>query len=376
MITALYIHIPYCKSKCAYCDFLSFSGEDEAHQTRYIDYLCREIALAAQNYRLTPETVYIGGGTPSVLSAENLEKLLTAVRANISLPLDYEFTVEANPESLSAAKAALFSDYGVNRISLGAQSMDEKFLNLLGRAHSLADIEQAVNNLRAAGINNINLDLMYALPSQSLSDWQNTLEKAVSLTPTHLSAYQLVIEDGTYLAKLLREGKIEAAEEDTAADMLELTRTFLPKYGYHGYELSNHAKEGFHSRHNCAYWLQEDYLGLGLGATSFIDGAFITRPQKMGDYYRALNENKLPGVREELKKNDLMSQFVFMGLRLDEGVSRARFQERFGADIAQIYPHAVAKACESGLAELNETHFSLTKQGKFLANEVMLEFLD
>lgn len=376
MITALYIHIPYCKSKCAYCDFLSFGGEDEAHQTRYIDYLCREIALAAQNYRLTPETVYIGGGTPSVLSAENLEKLLTAVRANISLPLDYEFTVEANPESLSAAKAALFSDYGVNRISLGAQSMDEKFLNLLGRAHSLADIEQAVNNLRAAGINNINLDLMYALPSQSLSDWQNTLEKAVSLTPTHLSAYQLVIEDGTYLAKLLREGKIEAAEEDTAADMLELTRTFLPKYGYHGYELSNHAKEGFHSRHNCAYWLQEDYLGLGLGSTSFIDGAFITRPQKMGDYYRALNENKLPGVREELKKNDLMSQFVFMGLRLDEGVSRARFQERFGADIAQIYPHAVAKACESGLAELNETHFSLTKQGKFLANEVMLEFLD
>ena len=234
MITALYIHIPYCKSKCAYCDFLSFGGEDEAHQTRYIDYLCREIALAAQNYRLTPETVYIGGGTPSVLSAENLEKLLTAVRANISLPLDYEFTVEANPESLSAAKAALFSDYGVNRISLGAQSMDEKFLNLLGRAHSLADIEQAVNNLRAAGINNINLDLMYALPSQSLSDWQNTLEKAVRLTPTHLSAYQLVIEDGTYLAKLLREGKIEAAEEDTAADMLELTRTFLPKYGYHG----------------------------------------------------------------------------------------------------------------------------------------------
>ena len=355
---------------------MSFGGEDEAHQTRYIDYLCREIALAAQNYRLTPETVYIGGGTPSVLSAENLEKLLTAVRANISLPLDYEFTVEANPESLSAAKAALFSDYGVNRISLGAQSMDEKFLNLLGRAHSLADIEQAVNNLRAAGINNINLDLMYALPSQSLSDWQNTLEKAVSLTPTHLSAYQLVIEDGTYLAKLLREGKIEAAEEDTAADMLELTRTFLPKYGYHGYELSNHAKEGFHSRHNCAYWLQEDYLGLGLGATSFIDGAFITRPQKMGDYYRALNENKLPGVREELKKNDLMSQFVFMGLRLDEGVSRARFQERFSADIAQIYPYAVAKACESGLAELNETHFSLTKQGKFLANEVMLEFLD
>ena len=376
MITALYIHIPYCKSKCAYCDFLSFGGEDEAHQTRYIDYLCREIALAAQNYRLTPETVYIGGGTPSVLSAENLEKLLTAVRANISLPLDYEFTVEANPESLSAAKAALFSDYGVNRLSLGAQSTDEKFLNLLGRAHSLADIEQAVNNLRAAGINNINLDLMYALPSQSLSDWQNTLEKAVSLTPTHLSAYQLVIEDGTYLAKLLREGKIEAAEEDTAADMLELTRTFLPKYGYHGYELSNYAKEGFHSRHNCAYWLQEDYLGLGLGATSFIDGAFITRPQKIGDYYRALNDNKLPGVREELKKNDLMSQFVFMGLRLDEGVSRARFQERFGADIAQIYPYAVAKACESGLAELNETHFSLTKQGKFLANEVMLEFLD
>ena len=376
MITALYIHIPYCKSKCAYCDFLSFGGEDEAHQTRYIDYLCREIALAAQNYRLTPETVYIGGGTPSVLSAENLEKLLTAVRANISLPLDYEFTVEANPESLSAAKAALFSDYGVNRISLGAQSMDEKFLNLLGRAHSLADIEQAVNNLRAAGINNINLDLMYALPSQSLSDWQNTLEKAVSLTPTHLSAYQLVIEDGTYLAKLLREGKIEAAEEDTAADMLELTRTFLPKYCYQGYHLPNHAKEGFPSRHTCAYWLQDDYLGLGLGATSFIDGAFITRPQKMGDYYRALNENKLPGVREELKKNDLMSQFVFMGLRLDEGVSRARFQERFGADIAQIYPHAVAKACESGLAELNETHFSLTKQGKFLANEVMLEFLD
>lgn len=376
MIKALYIHIPYCKSKCTYCDFLSFGGEDAAHQARYINYLCREIALAAQYYSLTPDTVYIGGGTPSILSEKSLEQLLGAIKREITLAEDYEFTVEANPESLSLTKAKLLAAYGVNRVSLGAQSMDEHFLKLLGRAHTLADIERAVNNLRTVSINNINLDLMYALPGQNIANWQETLKRAVNLAPTHLSAYQLVIEEGTYLAKLLRKGKIKTADDDTAADMLEFTRQFLPAYDYHGYELSNYAKAGFRSRHNCAYWLQEDYLGLGLGATSFIDGAFITRPSQMNDYYRALNENKLPGVREELSTAELMSQFIFMGLRLDEGVSLERFHKRFGREIAEIYSEALAKSCRNGLAELNKTHFRLTEHGKFLASEVMLDFLD
>lgn len=374
MIKALYVHIPYCKRKCSYCDFLSFGGEDEAHQARYVDYLCREIALAQEKYRLSLTSIYIGGGTPGILSKACLKQLLETLQ-KIPLAEDYEFTVEANPESLSLTKAKLLVAHGVNRVSLGAQSLDEKFLKILGRAHTAKDVETAVDSLRSAGIENINLDLMYALPSQSLADWQKTLQAAVALEPAHLSAYQLQIEEGTYLAKLVREGKILPADEDTAADMLELTRAYLPLHGYHGYELSNYAKDGFHSRHNCVYWRQEDYLGLGLGATSFIDGAFVVRPQQMSEYYQALAENKLPERYEELSPDELMGQFIFMGLRLDEGVSLSRFRERFGRDLTEIFVAPVAKACRNGLAELNETHFRLTEQGKFLANEVMCEFL-
>ncbi len=375
MITALYIHIPYCKSKCYYCDFLSFGGEDYTHQDRYIDYLCREIELAREKYELSLRSIYIGGGTPSILTTQSLKKLLSTLQ-KIAPHGELEFSCEANPESLTAEKADILAYYGVNRLSLGVQSLDEKFLRLLGRVHTIHDVENAVNFAHQSGISNINLDLMYNLPTQSLTDWQNTLTQAINFKPTHLSAYQLQIEEGTYLAKLVREQKIIPPDEDIAADMLHYTREFLPKYGYIGYELSNYAQEGFASKHNQAYWLQEDYLGLGLGATSFLDGAFIVRPTSIADYYRAIDNHNLSYDTEKLSRTDLISQFIFMGLRLHTGIELTRFKERFGEDLPALYPQAIAKACQNGLAELTATHFRLTEKGKFLANEVMIDFLD
>lgn len=375
MITALYIHIPYCKSKCYYCDFLSFGGEDQAHQAHYIDYLCREIELAREKYELSLQSIYIGGGTPSILDTKSLQQLLSTLQ-KIAPQNEFEFTFEANPESLTAEKVAILAYYGVNRLSLGVQSLDEKFLRLLGRVHTIHDVENAVNFAHQAGISNINLDLMYNLPTQTLIDWQNTLAQAIGFKPIHLSAYQLQIEEGTYLAKLVREQKIIPPDDNLAADMLYYTREFLPKHGYMGYELSNYAKKGYASKHNKAYWLQDDYLGLGLGATSFIEGAFIVRPNSMADYYQALNKGELPGEPEILSRADLISQFIFMGLRLHTGIELNRFKERFGEDLTILYPEAIAKACQNGLAELTNTHFRLSERGKFLANEVMIDFLD
>ena len=379
MIKAIYIHIPYCALKCHYCDFLSFGCEDEAHMNRYIDYLCREITLAKEHYSLVEaDTVYLGGGTPSILPAKALQKLLhTIEREILAKGKIAEYTFEANPESLNAEKIALLAHLGVNRLSLGVQSTADEFLKLLGRRHNFKQVQEAVQTLRQEGFGNINLDLMYALPQQSLKQWQETLKTALELAPEHLSAYQLQIEDGTYLAKLQREGKIAAIDDDLAAEMLAYSSEYLPENGYERYELSNYAKDGFQSKHNRHYWHLDDYLGLGLGATSLVDGEHLLRPREISAYYQALDEGRLPnGNKEILSLYEQMEEYILMNLRLKEGIALNDFAERFGCSFKQTYAQAIAKTIGLGLSEIDEQYFRLTEKGKFLANIVMLEFLD
>ena len=379
MIKAIYIHIPYCALKCHYCDFLSFGCEDTAHMNRYIDYLCREIALSKEQYSLAEaDTIYIGGGTPSILPNEALKKLLLTIDREILAGGQIaEYTFEANPESLSAEKIAILARFGVNRLSLGVQSTDDEYLKLLGRRHNFKQVQEAVKTLRQEGFRNISLDLMYALPGQSLKHWQETLQKAAELAPEHLSAYQLQIEDGTYLAKLQREGKISNTDDDLAAEMLAFSSEYLPKQGYERYELSNYGKAGFHSKHNQHYWHLDEYLGLGLGATSFIDGAHLVRPREMMEYYQALDNWRLPvGDKEILNLHDQMEEYILMNLRLKEGIALKEFAKRFGCSFSQTYAQAIAKTTGLGLSEMDEQYFRLTEKGKFLANVVMLEFLD
>ena len=379
MIKAIYIHIPYCTLKCHYCDFLSFGREDEAHMKRYIDYLCREIALAKEQYPLNEaDTIYIGGGTPSILPNDALKKLLLTIDREILVTGKIaEYTFEANPESLSAEKIDLLAHFGVNRLSLGVQSCDDEYLKLLGRRHSFKQVQEAVKILRQKGFQNISLDLMYALPGQNLKQWQETLKKAVELAPNHLSAYQLQIEDGTYLAKMQREGKIPPTDDDLAAEMLAFSSEYLPQQGYERYELSNYAKEGYASKHNRHYWHLDDYLGLGLGATSLVDGSHLVRPREINAYYQALDKGRLPiGNKEILSKQERMEEYILMNLRLKEGIALNDFAKRFGCSFAQTYAQAIAKTISLSLSEMDEQYFRLTEKGKFLANIVMLEFLD
>lgn len=379
MIKAIYIHIPYCALKCHYCDFLSFGREDEAHMKRYIDYLCREIKLAKEKYAFNEaDTVYIGGGTPSILPYEALKALFMTIEREILAPGKIaEYTFEANPESLSAEKIELLAAFGVNRLSLGVQSSDDEYLKLLGRGHNFKQAEEAIKLLRRKGLRNISIDLMYALPQESLQHWQETLKRAVDLAPEHLSAYQLQIEEGTYLAKLQKEGRIVPADEDTAAEMLFFSSEYLPENGYERYELSNYAKTGFRSQHNSHYWHLDDYLGLGLGATSLVDGEHLVRPRKIKDYYQALDDGLLPvGARETLSLREQMEEYILMNLRLKEGLSLRDFAARFGCSFSQTYAQAIAKTAGLALSETDGEYFRLTEKGKFLANVVMLEFLN
>lgn len=366
----LYIHIPFCVRKCAYCDFLSAPGSEEA-KASYTKALLREIE-AVKTEKREVSSIFVGGGTPSALSPSLMGDIFEKIHESFSVAQDAEITIEANPGTLSKEKLFLYKNAGINRLSLGLQSPEEAELKSLGRIHTYEEFLESFSLAREAGFQNINVDLMCALPDQTYEGWIRNLRTVAALHPEHISAYSLIIEEGTPFAKR----KLNLPDEDTEYRMYEDTAGILAEYGYEQYEISNYAKKGFVCRHNIGYWTRKEYLGLGLGAASLWGNQ---RFSNTSDFSAYLKESGSPETirenREILSLEDEMSEFMFLGLRMTEGVSKAEFLESFGTPIESVYGKVLDKYKNMGLLEEKEGRIFLTRAGIHVSNGVMAEFL-
>lgn len=362
----IYIHIPFCISKCNYCDFASFPKQMDM-QNEYTDALIEEIK---QRKGIAADTVYIGGGTPSVLSMSNTERLLSAICENINLTSDVEFTIEVNPATIDSPKADMYRKYGVNRISMGAQSFNDAQLRTLGRIHSAEDTVNTFRLLRECGFNNINLDLMYALPNQSTDSLKYSIERMVSLNPEHISCYGLKFEEGTPFFESLKSGKITECDEDTFADMYDIIRETLSENGYEHYEISNFCKPDMESRHNMKYWQDKDYIGFGLSASSKEGNRRYTHTFDISEYINsnAYSEDYTMDLEEQ------MQEFVILSLRvIKNGVDKAKFLKKFNVSFDDVFKEQIAKTAPYTINTRNS--FKLSDKALLVSNSIMCEFM-
>ncbi len=369
---SLYIHIPFCKQKCFYCDFPSYASIDYLRED-YVDALCKEIEEKASKYII--KSIFIGGGTPSYLDTKEISKILSSIK-KLDLIEGMEFTMECNPGALLEEKLRAMLDGGVNRISMGLQAVQNSLLKDIGRIHSFKQFEENFNLARKVGFKNINVDLMFGLPNQKVDEWKESLEVIANLNPEHISAYSLIIEEGTAFYKLWEKDKLILPSEDEERTMYEITKSILDKFGYHQYEISNYSKEGFECYHNKVYWKCEEYLGVGSASTSFIDGKRIKNIESVKKYIDKINSGE--EVVEDITINtleDSMEEFVFMGLRMLSGISISEFNKRFGVNIESIYKDVIDKNINKKLLVLENDKLKLTEKGIELSNSVMSDFI-
>ena len=360
--TSLYIHIPFCARKCAYCDFASYAGR-EGDFARYLAGLEQEMLAAARRYgRLIVPTIYIGGGTPSILKSDALVHLIAMARALFEVESDAEVTVEANPGTLNPAMLRELRAAGVNRLSMGMQAAQPHLLGLLGRIHNQADVEQSVQWARAAGFDNLSLDLMYALPGQTMADWVDTLKAAMALRPDHLSCYSLILEPGTPLALQVASGALETPDEDATLAMQHAAARILARRGYARYEISNYALPGHTCRHNEIYWTRGDYLGLGLSAHSLMNGERFANTDALDDYLSGVREIS----REIITAEAAREEAIMLGTRTARGIAPALVA---GQD------QALARLTALGLIERTAGRLGLTDKGLDVHNAVVLELV-
>lgn len=376
MITSLYLHIPFCAAKCSYCSFNSYSGLDGLHE-RYVDSLCGEIVQCASAAQLEPlRTVFLGGGTPTLLSGHLLRKILTGCSSHFVIAPDAEISIEANPGTVDAEKFAVLQDSGVTRLSLGVQSFIDQELKRIGRIHSADEAIRAVEMAREAGFENVSLDLMYGLPQQSPESWQYSLETALSLAPQHLSLYQLTVEEGTPLAALVENGTMELPDEDEVAAMDSITEELTAAAGLQQYEISNYARAGYQCRHNICYWENGEYFGLGAGAVSCQAGQRLRKMASPTEYCNRMEAGKPVIVEEEsLDSEASFRETVIMGLRMNQGVSLERLNTRYDIHLEQYYGAILQKLMSEKLLEQTGGYLRLTAQGRIFANRVMAELV-
>jgi oxygen-independent coproporphyrinogen-3 oxidase len=384
---ALYVHIPYCLAKCPYCDFNSYAARVWPEDA-YADALLAELAHATREGvfpRGTATSIFFGGGTPSLFAARTIARLLDGAARELTLAGDVEITLEANPGTVDEERLAGFVAAGVNRLSFGIQSFRPELLLALGRRHSVKDSLRALHAARAAGVRNLSLDLIYAVPGQSLDDCAADLARAVEIAPEHVSAYNLTYEKGTALYRDLQEGRVDPAPEELEVAMFHLVRDRLARRGYAQYEISNYAQHGREARHNQAYWRGTPYLGLGAGAHSFVprdasaegSTSYGTRWDTLRDPNRYMEAIRATGFaiasREELTRAQAMGEACWLGLRERRGVDLDCFAARFATPLRDAFPH-VEQLLADGLVEWHERHLRLTTQGLLVADSVFASF--
>lgn len=368
---ALYIHIPFCKQICFYCDFPKKIGKDKEIDA-YLDALYKELTMHELNKEFN--TVYIGGGTPSLLSLRQLEKLNKIIKL-IPLAKEYEFTIECNPEQITLEKIQYYKKIGINRISLGVQTFNDKLLKLLNRSHKKDDIFQAIEIMKNNGFHNISIDLMFGLPFQTFADVKEDLRLFKALNIPHLSYYSLILEDKTVFSNMLDKGLITLVDNELEAKMYDYIIKEMKNMGYIHYEISNFAKTGFESKHNLKYWLNKDYLAIGMGASSNYHNTRYYNVNHVNHYIALINENKLPiKDKDNIDNNEKIKETILIGLRLIEGINITDINQRFKINILELFSEEIAYLQRKGLIEI-DSHIKLTYNGLFYGNEVFQMFI-
>lgn len=367
---ALYIHIPFCMRKCLYCDFYSFPS-DEYLMDEYINSLCIEIKRF-KNIKV--KSIFIGGGTPTYLNVNELDVLANAIL--MLNAQDAEFTMECNPGTLSIEKINIIKKMGVNRLSIGLQAWQDRMLKKLGRIHSKDDFIKSYDMARSAGITNINVDIMFGLPDQTLNDWEETIDNVLQLKPQHISCYSLIIEQGTPFYELYKKKELNVPDEDTERQMYALGVEKLKKKGYMQYEISNFSLKGYECRHNLVYWSLQPYIGLGAGAYSYVNNLRFRNTKDIEEYITCMNNNAecIKDIHENSKKDD-MEEYVFLGLRKISGISISEFYSRFKENIFDIYGDVIQKYLNTRHLAINGDRMFLTYKGIEISNYIMSDFI-
>ncbi len=393
---SLYIHIPFCIRKCLYCDFLSFPCSSDGLKNKYIDALCNEIELTEVEDRLVG-SIFIGGGTPTTLDPDQIGRILDKIREKFTLSIAIEITLECNPGTTSPENLIQLYRIGINRLSIGLQSSIDSELEALGRIHKYSDFVNTFKWAREAGFENINVDLMSALPGQSLENYKNTLTNVVKMNPEHVSAYSLIVEENTVFGGIYGDDKsvieklddgilakyknLPLPDEDTEREMYYLTEEVLTEAGFHRYEISNYAKDGYECKHNKVYWTGGDYISFGIGASSYVKGVRYNNISNVNAYINEWNQGSRPRKDNiycditPLSDQDMMEEYMFVGLRLMEGISISGFYDKFGVAMRDVYGHVLEKLVSEGLIIVEEDILKLSKRGIDVSNLVLCEFL-
>ena len=366
--TGLYIHIPFCIKKCKYCDFVSFVDKADFFD-EYIDKILKE-AKEYKNFKI--DTIFIGGGTPTVLSSSQLEKLIAGINNIFDISDKYEMTIEANPKTLDNEKLAVLKAYGVNRISVGVQSFCDSELQAIGRIHNAKTANNTIELIKENGFDNFNIDLMTGLPNQTKESLLHTLDCAISLNPAHISCYSLILEEGTPLYDEYEKGVYSLVYDEYDRELYSFVCDYLMKNGYIQYEISNFSKKGFESKHNLKYWNCDEYIGLGVSAHSYLDGIRFYNTHNLCEY---LNENFHSDEKTILSENDKISEYIIMRLRLYDGINEEEFYKRFKKDFYPIYKEIIDKFIENDLMIYENNSYKLSKKGMDVSNSIMCEFV-
>lgn len=369
--TSAYVHIPFCTQICYYCDFSKVFIKNQPVDA-YLDALLKEFASYDIKHL---KTLYIGGGTPTAISAQQLDYLLKGLTKDLDLSYLEEFTIEANPGDLTDDKIAVLKKSAVNRISLGVQTFNNKHLKRIGRSHNEEQIYTTISSLKEAGFHNISIDLIYALPGQTMDDVKENVQKALALDIPHLSLYSLILENHTIFMNKMRRGKLNLPSEDSEAEMFEYIISELEKNGFEHYEISNFTKPGFESRHNLMYWNNAEYFGCGAGASGYLEGVRYKNHGPIRHYLNAVEAGDARVTEEHLSQVEQMEEEIFLGLRKKSGFSIQSFEEKFGHNFSQRYGVVVEELCQNGLLQIEGDRVRMTKKGLFLGDTVAEKFI-
>lgn len=373
----IYIHIPFCKQKCFYCDFCSFANKNEM-QEKYVEAVINEIKNITHKEKYAVTTIYFGGGTPSVLYPEYIKNILQEIESSFEILDDAEITIEINPGTVNEEKLKKYKEYGINRLSIGLQSANDKILKKIGRIHDYKQFEETFFYARKCGFKNINVDLMVGLPTQTIEDVKQTLEKIIQKNPEHISVYSLIIEEGTIIEKLINENKLQLPNEETERIMYWTVVNELKENGYNQYEISNFSKKTYESRHNTNCWKQKQYIGLGTSAHSYLNKKRYSNTNNIEEYIKNIQENNISKnitIHEEQTEESTMNEYMLLGLRMIQGININEFKQKFKTDPTVKYKEILEKLQKENLIQITKTSIKLTKQGIDFGNIVWEEFI-